>query len=83
MKVISSREFRDNQKMYFDLADKNEQIIIQRGKNKSYLITPVTDNDTISVNQELMEKIEKAEINISKGNITRIKDANDIWKSIL
>lgn len=41
MLVISSREFRTNQKKYFDLIDQNEQIIVQRGKNKSYALVPI------------------------------------------
>lgn len=47
MLVISSKEFRDNQASYFDRADNGEEIIVQRGKNKSYKITVVSDNDTI------------------------------------
>ena len=27
MIVISSREFRDNQRKYFDLVDQNEQVV--------------------------------------------------------
>jgi len=39
MLVISSREFRDNQKKYLDLVDQDEHIIIQRGRNKSYVLS--------------------------------------------
>ena len=45
MYIISSREFRINQKMYLDLVDKNEQVIVQRGKNKAYKLTAITDTD--------------------------------------
>jgi prevent-host-death family protein len=45
MLVISSREFRDKQAEYMDRADNGEQIIVQRGKNKAYTITPVKDKD--------------------------------------
>ena len=38
MLVISSREFRENQNKYFDLIDQQEQVIVQRGKNKSYAV---------------------------------------------
>ena len=40
MMIVSSREFRDHQKKYFDLVDQNEQIIVQRGKDKAYVIVP-------------------------------------------
>lgn len=36
MRVISSSELRSNMKKYLDLARK-EDIIIQRGRNKSYI----------------------------------------------
>lgn len=51
MLIISSREFRDKQAEYFDRADKGEQIIVQRGKNKAYTLTPITEND-ILINKE-------------------------------
>ena len=38
MIVISSREFRQNQRLYFEKADKGEQIIVQRGKDKAYAL---------------------------------------------
>ena len=45
MLVISSREFRDKQAEYMDRADKGEQIIVHRGRNKAYAITPVKSSD--------------------------------------
>lgn len=45
MLVISSREFRDKQAEYMDRADKGEQIIIQRGRDKAYAITPMKSTD--------------------------------------
>jgi len=47
MLVISSREFRDKQASYFDLADNGEEVLVQRGKNKSYKIVPVSEDDTV------------------------------------
>lgn len=83
MRVISSREFRDNQKLYFDLADQNEQVIVQRGKDKAYMLIPITDADKLSVNPVLIQKIREAEKAIQEGKTTKIKDVDDIWESIL
>lgn len=83
MKIISSREFRDNQKFYFDLADQNEQVIVQRGKDKAYALIPITDTDRLSNNYALIERIREAEKAISEGATTRINDINNIWESIL
>ena len=46
MRVVSSREFRDNQKKYFDLVDNNEQVVVKR-KNRSYKLVPITEDDTL------------------------------------
>ena len=59
MIVISSREFRDNQAQYFNCVDNGEQIIIQRGKKKSYSINPVTEEDWYFT-PEMLAKIERA-----------------------
>jgi len=46
MKIVTSREFRNNQKKYFDMVDKNEQIVVKR-KNRAYKLVPVTDDDML------------------------------------
>lgn len=38
MRVISSSELRSNMKKYLDLA-KNEEIIIQRGRDEAFVLT--------------------------------------------
>jgi hypothetical protein len=38
MRVISSAELRNNMKKYLDLA-RDERIIIQRGKNETFVLT--------------------------------------------
>ena len=38
MRVISSSELRNNMKKYLDLAT-NERIVIQRGKNETFVLT--------------------------------------------
>lgn len=69
MFVISSSEFRQNQKHYFDRIDKGERIVIQRGKAKSYLLTPVKEDD-LYFNAEMLDRIkrsiEETQIGISK-----------------
>jgi len=47
MLVVSSREFRDKQASYFDRIDSGEEILVQRGKNKSYKIVAVKETDTV------------------------------------
>ena len=83
MLIISSREFRDNQKKYFDLVDQNEQVIVQRGKDKAYILAPIGDSDRLSVNEVLIEYVKEAEIELSQGKTTPIEDPYNIWESIL
>jgi len=73
MLVISSREFRENQKMYFDLIDKNEQIIVQRGKDKAYVLTPITDTDRYFANPEVKKRIKHSIAQAEKGKVTTLK----------
>ena len=83
MMIISSREFRDNQKKYFDLVDQNEQVIVQRGKDKAYILAPIGDTDRLSVNDALIEYVKEAEIELSQGKTIPIEDPDNIWESIL
>ncbi len=83
MMIISSREFRDNQKKYFDLVDQNEQVIVQRGKDKAYILAPIGDTDRLSVNDTLIEYIKVAEAELAQGKTTPIEDPDNIWASIL
>ncbi|RYX86972.1 prevent-host-death protein [bacterium] len=83
MLVISSEEFSNNQKKYFDLLDTNIQIIVQRDKDKAYLLTPLSDIDSLSTNPELISRILQAEENIKNAEVVIIADPKNIWASIL
>lgn len=77
MIVISTREFRQNQKEYFERVDKGERIIVQRGKDKSYLLTPVTEDD-LYFNEKMLERIKKSLAEIQKGESKEISSPSDI-----
>lgn len=80
MLVISSREFREKQKKYLDMVDKNEQIIVRRGKNKAYTLTPITEADRYFSDSKEKERLlhslaqaEKGEtITINKEEINKL-----------
>jgi PHD/YefM family antitoxin component YafN of YafNO toxin-antitoxin module len=71
MLVISSREFRQNQKMYFERVDKGEQVIVQRGKDKSYALTPVNEDD-IYFNAEMLQKLKQSLEEAKQGKVKRV-----------
>ena len=73
MIVISSREFRDHQKKYFELADKKEKVIVQRGKDKAYLLTPVDDIDIYLSDPEIKARLEESIRQAENGETVTIE----------
>jgi len=82
MIVISSREFRDHQKKYFDLIDDNEQVIVQRGKNKSYKLVPIMQDESLMTEDQFYAKIDRALKQAEEGKVLEIKSAQE-FKSLL
>ena len=77
MLVISSREFRQNQKLYFDKADKGEQIIVQRGKDKSYALTPIGEDD-MYFNKKMINRIKESAKQAQNGGYIEISSSEEI-----
>jgi AMMECR1 domain-containing protein len=67
MLVISTREFRDKQKSYLDKVDSGIQVLILRGKNKSYRLLPVTEDDTLMSKEDFMTQVNKGKEQIRDG----------------
>jgi antitoxin YefM len=82
MLVISSREFRDNQKKYFDSVDNGEQVIVQRGKDRSYKLVPVTSHDICMTEEEFYEKIDRSIQQAKEGKVLKVS-TNDGLKNLL
>jgi antitoxin YefM len=77
MLVISSREFRQNQREYFDRADKGEHVIVQRGKDKAYALTPVSEDD-MYFNAEMVKKIRQSVIEVQQGDVQKVSTSKEI-----
>ncbi|MFW6103911.1 MAG: prevent-host-death protein [Bacteroidota bacterium] len=77
MLIISSREFRQNQRKYFEKADKGEQIIVHRGKDKAYALTPVSEDD-IYFSAEMVEKIKQSIEQVKQGKVKKITSPQEI-----
>lgn len=80
MIVISSREFRDNQKKYFDSVDNGEQVIVQRGKDRSYKLIPVTSSDVCMTEEEFYEKIDRSIQQAKEGKVLKISSGEELKK---
>ena len=74
---VTSRQFRDNQRSFFDLADKGKQIVIRRRSKQAYTLTPV-DEDDWYLTPELEAKIERAFQQIENGEYTVIKTKEEL-----
>lgn len=81
MLVISSREFRQNQKMYLNLVDKNEQVVVQRGKDKAYKIVPVIPDDICMTEEEFYTKIDNSIRQVEAGQVVTL--SKDKQKELL
>ncbi len=80
MLIINTREFRQKQKMYLDLVDKNVQVIVQRGKNKAYVLTPITETDRYFSDPEIKMRIAHSIEQAKRGELTTLpkEDINKI-----
>jgi len=70
MLVVSTREFRNHQRKYLDMIDRNEQVIVQRGRDKSYVVTPITDDDKYFSDPQIIERIKHSIKQADNGEIT-------------
>lgn len=82
MLVVSSREFRKKQAEYMDKLDSGEQIIIQRGKNKAYSITPIKDED-IYFAPQMIKKIKDSILQATEGKTTKINNSEELKASLI
>lgn len=77
MIVVSSSEFRDKQRMYLDKVDKGEEVIVQRGKDRAYAITPVEEYDDWIPSPEEKAKIDKGIQQIKNGETITVKNIDE------
>jgi antitoxin (DNA-binding transcriptional repressor) of toxin-antitoxin stability system len=78
MLIVSSREFRDNQKSYLDQVDAGAEILIRRGKTRSYKVVPVTEDDTLMSKEEYFAKIDRSLKQAEKGKVIAIRSAEEM-----
>ncbi len=63
--------------MYFDKVDQGEQIIVQRGKDKSYALTPIGEDD-IYFNEKMIKRIKKSTKQASDGKYVEKTTSKEI-----
>ena len=73
MVVVSSREFRANQRKYFDLARVNDVVITSRSHG-SYRLVPIAEGDALIDRATLEAKIRQGIADYEAGKVHRMKD---------
>lgn len=74
---VSSREFRDKQASMFALADNGDQVVIRRRGKKSYMLTPVYEDDFM-LSPELQKRIEEAEKACREGRCVTCRTKEEL-----
>ena len=77
MVVVSSREFRANQRKYFDLARKNDVVITSRAYGNYHLV-PLKEEDTLIDATSLDAKIRKGIEEYESGKVHRMNAGESV-----
>ncbi len=80
MQIITTREFRSNQKKYFEMAEKEIVLVSRRNKPAVAIFAP-SDDDFLT--RKEIECIGRGFEEIKQGTTTRIENIDNIWESIL
>ena len=67
MLVVSTRQFRENQRQYLGRVIKGEDIILKSRTEGSFKIVPITDDDTLMSKAQLEAIIEQGLQDIKNG----------------
>ncbi len=80
MLVISTREFRANQKSYLEKVDKGLELLIRRGKNKSYKIVPVEEDDSLMSKEAFFAKLDRSLEQYKNGEYVSVNSKEELKK---
>jgi len=67
---VTSRQFREKQRSFFEMADTGKRIIIKRGRKASYVLTPIQEKDII-LSPEALNRIDQAAEQINRGEFVK------------
>ena len=80
MKAIvetTSRQFREHQKDFFDMADNGQKIVIKRGSKQAYVLTPVSTDD-LYFTSEMIARIKESQQEIRDGKSIVVKTKEEL-----
>ncbi|MDR3250141.1 MAG: hypothetical protein LBT42_00550 [Tannerella sp.] len=74
---VTSKQFKEKQKLFFDMADSGKQIVIKRGGKQAYTLTPVNDDD-MYFTPEMTEKIKHSLQQAKEGKVTGVASIEEL-----
>ena len=77
MVFVSSREFRANQRKYFDLAKSNTVVITSRSHG-NYKLVPISENDMMIDEDTLQAKINRGIAEYEQGKAIAIAEGESM-----
>lgn len=77
MVLVSSREFRANQRKYLDLA-RSKDVVITSRSHGNYRLVPIADNDIIMDSSQLEARISRGIAEFEQGKATAISKGESI-----
>ena len=75
----TSRQFRERQKDFFELADKGEKVVIRRGRKQTYVLTPISEDD-LYFSPEMIQRIKDAQQEIKEGKSISFDSVDEMDK---
>ncbi|MDR3227528.1 MAG: prevent-host-death protein [Prevotellaceae bacterium] len=77
---VTGREFRAKQKVFLDLTDNGTQVVIRRGKNKAYVITPMKKDDDYEryFTPAMLAKIDESLKQAAEGKVIKTKSTEEL-----
>ncbi len=73
----TSRQFRERQKDFFEMADKGQRVVIKRGRKQAYVLTPISDDD-LYFTPAMIQRIKDAQQEIKDGKSTVINNKEEL-----
>ncbi len=73
----TSRQFRERQKDFFEMADRGEKVVIRRGRKQTYVLTPVSDDD-LYFTPEMIQRIKDAQQEIKEGKSISFNSVDEL-----
>jgi hypothetical protein len=75
----TSRQFRERQKDFFELADKGEKVVIRRGRKQTYVLTPISEDD-LYFTPEMIQRIKEAQQEVKEGKSISFDSVDEMDK---